>query len=113
MYFLINNIKKQYKVVKIDSFYSKLMNLILCNEFADEIVYLFSNTKGFNTLFLNFNIDVLILDENKRIIKIFQNIEPNKISDYFKDCFYIVFMKKKSIKINDIQNRQKCIFKYY
>ncbi|MBI5123304.1 DUF192 domain-containing protein [Candidatus Roizmanbacteria bacterium] len=64
------------KVKSQDKFYKKSIGLLGKNE--AEAIY-FQTRFGIHTFFMQFPIDVLILDQNYKVVKAAENLLPNKI----------------------------------
>ncbi len=59
-----------------------------------------------HTFFMKFNIDVLYIDKNNKVLSIFENISNSKILPINFKCAYVIELKAQNIKnkisINDI-----------
>lgn len=82
------------------------MNVIIAKTFKDKLlglmfkkninyVLLIKNCKSVHTFFMLENIDILLLDQDNRILEINRNIKPNKI---------IIFKNKKRTNILELPN---------
>ena len=65
------------KIIVAQTFTQRLVGLM----FKKEVTYslLFKNCNKIHTFMMRFNLDLIILDENNKIIDIKKNIKPNKI----------------------------------
>ena len=82
------------------------MKIIIANKFKDKLLglmnkknidygLLITNCKSIHTFFMLEKIDVLLLDQNNRILIITRNVEPNKI---------IIFKNKNKTNILELPN---------
>jgi len=88
------------KVIIADNFKDKLLGLM----FKKNINYglLIKNCKSIHTFFMKENIDVLLLDQNNRILMINRNVIPNKI---------LIFKNKKRTNILELPNNSSLNYK--
>ena len=84
-------------IVIANNFYLRLKGLM----FKKNVNYalLIPNCKSIHTFFMRFNLDIIILDQNYKIITIHYNVKPNKV----------LFIKrnKKKTSILEIPSRLK------
>ena len=89
------------------------MNVVVAKKFKDKLIglmgkkninygLLIENCKSIHTFFMKENIDVLLLDKNKRIIKIVRNVCPNKI---------LIFKNKKRTNILELPSNSSLKYK--
>lgn len=74
--------------------YAKIQGLIGKNE--AESVY-FQTRFGIHTFFLKFPIDVVVLDKNNKVVKLQQNLAPNRIFVCNPRYFYVLELPKNTI----------------
>jgi len=88
------------KIIIADNFKDKLLGLM----FKKNINYglLIKNCKSIHTFFMKENIDVLLLDQNNRILMINRNVIPNKI---------LIFKNKKRTNILELPNNSSLNYK--
>lgn len=59
-----------------------------------------------HTFFMKFNIDVLYIDKNNKVLSVFENVSSSKILPINFRCAYVIELKAQNIKnkisINDI-----------
>ena len=73
-------------------------NVIIANSFLEKLVgiigksqpVLLKNTNSIHTFFLRKNINAIFIDENNTVIKIFNNIKPNKVIFPIKNTKHIL-----------------------
>ena len=83
------------------SFKDRLIGLMFKNELKED--YLFPNCKSIHTFFMKFNIDVIAINKNNQIIKIYKNVSPNKIIFMPTHTYAVLETKANSnYKLNDI-----------
>lgn len=56
-----------------------------------------------HTFFMLFSIDLIFVDKDNKVIKIMQNLNPNRITGIYWDSRRVIELPSGSIKINDIQ----------
>ena len=76
MYTIING--KKYEIIPFNSFSGKLKCLMFKKSLISDI-YLFKRCSMIHTFFMKQNIDICILDRNKRIVYLKSNLGKNKI----------------------------------
>ncbi len=64
---------------------------------------LFHTHFGIHTLFMNYPIDVLVLDENKKIVKAKNSLMPNKLFFYNPKYSVVLELESGFIKKNKLQ----------
>lgn len=92
------------KVIYADTFIKKLKGLMFIKNF-DYILKIKCN--GIHTFFMKTNIDVILTDNNKKVLYIYRNLKPNKIIFPKKNVAFTYEMPVnfiKNIKINDLFN---------
>ena len=90
----------------------KIINLKVCNNFFSRLIgnmftknikpLVFNHCNSIHTFFMKKNIDVLMFDKNKKLLKIYENLKPWKIIFPKKNIYYIVELKAKKIKEKDL-----------
>lgn len=82
------------------NFKDRLLGLMFQRKFKEE--YLFPNCKSIHTFFMRFNIDIIAINNDNKIIKIYKDISPNKIIFMPKDTHAVLETKtNSSYKLND------------
>lgn len=72
----------------------RLIGLMFKKEIKED--YLFPNCKSIHTFFMKTNIDIIAIDKEGKIIKIYRNIKPNKIIFTPKETYSIIESKVNS-----------------
>ena len=88
------------KIIIAKNFKDKLFGL-MCKKNIDYGL-LIKNCKSIHTFFMLESIDVLLLDQNNKILKIKRNIKPNKI---------LIFKNKKRTNILELPNNSSLNYK--
>ncbi|MGB3368945.1 MAG: DUF192 domain-containing protein [Acidaminobacteraceae bacterium] len=85
-----------------DTFFTKLKGLMFKNEVAKAMI--FFKCKQIHTFFMKIPIDVYYFDKNMMIIKIDENISPNKIGKYIANAYGVIetSANSKAFDIGDI-----------
>lgn len=88
------------------TFLDRWKGLMFKSEIKDD--YLFPKCKSIHTFFMKISIDVIALDIHGKIIKIYKNVQPNKILFTPKKTYSILETKINSFyKIDDIIKEAK------
>jgi len=81
------------KVIIADNFKNKLLGLM--GKKNIDYALLIKNCKSIHTFFMKEYIDVLLLDQSNKILKINRNVKPNKI---------LIFNNKKRTNVLEMPN---------
>ncbi|MDR1086760.1 MAG: DUF192 domain-containing protein [Endomicrobium sp.] len=92
----MEKIKLNIRVVKAQTFWQRFIGLM----FKKNIKYsvLFKNCKSVHTFFMHFNLDVIFLDRDNRVIKIVKQLKPFRIVLPVKNAVSIVEMPSNAIE---------------
>lgn len=86
-------ISKQAKIAS--SFFDRLFGLLNPNNPR----YLILNTRfGIHTFFMNTPIDVILLDKHRKVVKMKENLSPNRLFLYWPQYSIVIEMPKNTIK---------------
>lgn len=100
------NILISSNVKVCNNFFSKLVGLLGRKNIEENEAYLFYKSPQIHTFFMMFIIDVVFVDKNNKIIKLYNNLQPFRITGFFNSKFTIEFKKgtvtKFALKIGDI-----------
>ncbi|BDV02337.1 MAG: hypothetical protein HPAVJP_2260 [Candidatus Hepatoplasma vulgare] len=113
LYWLTHNNKKTKIVLKRNiKFTNHLDNLIYRKYFDSNQGYFKYKAKGFNSLFISFNVDLIFVNWDNIIINLYENFSTNKFSNFHSDAkFYYVLpvdtIKKNKLNIGDALNHQR------
>ncbi len=69
--------EKQIELINCTSFYSRLKGLIGCKNIKRAL--LFDKCNSIHTFFMNQNIDVIMCNQDNKILFYYQNLSKNKI----------------------------------
>lgn len=64
------------RLIRADSFIKRLSGLIAYKRIDKDEVMLIKNCRMIHTCFMKFNIDVIFIDKNSKIIRLKENIRP-------------------------------------
>ena len=84
-------------VIKIKTILDKINCLIKLKQYPEEISYYFPGKKGFNTLFFNYDVLVLFLNNKKKIVGT-EHLSRNKFSKYYKTSASAIVIQPELIK---------------
>jgi uncharacterized membrane protein (UPF0127 family) len=65
---------------------------------------LFKNCRSVHTFFIRFNIDVVFLDKENKVIKIVKNLKPFRIVLPIKNSFSILEIPSNAVTFKDIKS---------
>lgn len=109
------NLEKQYSLIhnqveleKMVVFTNKLHHDTMkkLREFKTpqyDITYVLRNKSGFNTIGFNISNDVVLCDQNGKIINYLINVKPGFVSKHYDNCKYIYIMTTGSINFYRFQ----------
>ncbi len=87
--------------IKINGEYYK--NIVKTRRFSNNFGYFIYNIKGFNSFLMNQKIDLVFVNNEKKVIKTFVNFNTNKISDFFKKTKFVYILPSETILRNKIK----------
>ncbi|MCL2484898.1 MAG: DUF192 domain-containing protein [Endomicrobia bacterium] len=82
------NIIENIKIVQAKTFWQRFYGFMLKKD-ADYAL-LFQNCSSVHTFFMRFNIDVLFIDKNDKVIKVKNNVKPWRIVMPVKNAVSII-----------------------
>lgn len=92
------------KIIYLSTFLENFKGLMLKKEISSSECYILE-TNGIHTFFMKFPIDVVYLDEDKRVIKKYKKMNPSRMGPVYFKCKYVLeFTNEKvidQIKIGD------------
>ena len=102
MKLLINKTTAFNSINVAENFFAKLFGLFIQNP----PLYI-KNCNSIHTLFMKNNIDIIFLNKNNKVVKIYENVTPNKIIFPINEGKNIIelnasFIKSAKIKIGDL-----------
>ena len=78
------------RIERAGSLMAQLKGLIGRRRFENGSAMIFPGCKQVHTFFMQFPIDVLFIDKERRVIKIIERLRPGKISEYVKDAADVI-----------------------
>jgi len=91
------------KVIKADSFLKRLKGLMFTKELAGDTSIIIKPCGQIHTFFMNYNIDVLYLSKDNRILDIDENLAPWKVGKKVKGAAAVVELQGGKIRNSDIK----------
>ena len=93
------------QIIVADSFLKRGIGLLLHKKFDGGM--LFYKTTQIHTFFMRFAIDVVFCDKDSRILKIYHDLKPFRMTKIHWQSFFVVefaagFAKKNNLKEGDI-----------
>lgn len=86
-----------------DTFLARLKGLLGKSEFKEGMGLIIKPCNSVHSFGMNFNIDVLFLDKNNRIVKIIKNMSPNEISPIVKGAKCVLELPAGVVEKNGVQ----------
>ena len=80
----------------------KGFGLTILNNFKDFDGFLLENCKIIHSFFMRFSFDAVFLDKDLKVIALYSEFKPFRVSKYFKKAKYVLELPKGSIKKFDI-----------
>ncbi len=80
----------------------KIISLLKTNNFSFRTGYFSKGQKGFNSFFMNYEVDVVFIDKNGKIIESISSFKTNKISKYYEDAHTCLVFPKNTINYFNI-----------
>ena len=102
------NKNKSYKIIlnnkdigillkKIITIEEKIDSLIYTNKFLFRHGFFMRRQKGFNSLFMNYHVDLIFLNNNGKIIKTIKSFKTNTISKYYEEAHICIVIPENTI----------------
>ena len=88
----------------------KAFGLTILNNFKDFDGLLLENCKIIHSFFMHFSFDAIFLDADFKVIGLYSNFKPFRISKFHKKAKYVLELPKDSIKKFKINIRDKFDF---
>lgn len=85
-------------VVIVNTFFKKLSGLIFRKKLKDKEGLVIEGCRSIHTLGMRYNIDVVFLDNQNRVIAIFQNMKPFRVTPFLKNASKVVELRSGTIK---------------
>ena len=89
----------EISVTKLGDIFNKVKKLIQSTGISYRTGYILVNQKAFNTLFLPFNVDIVITNKNNIVIDTIINLKPNKITNFYENAMFFYVFPKNTIEI--------------
>jgi len=101
-----NGIELASKVVEAKTFLERLKGLMFDKEMAEFDGLLIKACNSIHTCFMNFNLDVIFLDKDFRVVKIIKNLKPWRVTRFYITATQVLEMKGGSL-VFDLQKGDK------
>lgn len=95
------------EVVEANSFFSKLSGLITRKKLRDNQGFLIRDCNGIHTIGMRYGIDAVFIDRANRVLKIYYDIKPFRVTPFIKGAFSVLetaagIIKRTSLKESDL-----------
>ena len=94
MRLIIDN--KEKNIYICNSFKTRFLGLMGKTNISD--IYVFPKCNSIHTFFMKEDIDVVMLDKNGKILKIYNNLQPWKVILPKKNVYYTIELPKNTLK---------------
>lgn len=91
------------RMYKADTIFTKMKGLLGRKDMSFDEGMLICGARQIHMFFMKFAIDVIFLDKNFRIIKIYRRFKPFRISGYFLKAKYVLELKSGILDEKDTQ----------
>ena len=81
-----------------NTFFSRLIGLMFKKTLADGSGVILKPCKQIHTCFMRFNIDVIFLDEDLKVLHIIENMRPWRVSPFLLKAHYTVELPAGTLK---------------
>lgn len=97
------------EVIEAGSFFSKLSGLITKKKLKDNQGFLIRDCNSIHTIGMRYGIDAVFLDRSNRVLKIYRDIKPFRVTPFIKGAFSVLetaagTIKRTSLKESDLIN---------
>ena len=86
------------KIIKADSFLSKLFGLIIRKKLKRREGFLIENCSSIHTFWMRYNIDIVFLDKKNRVLAIYYSVKPFRATSFIKNAFFVLELKSGTIE---------------
>jgi uncharacterized protein len=86
-------------VVYADNFMSRVIGLMFKNKMKNMDGLIITPCKSIHTFFMRFNIDVIFMDREYRVIKVIKNMKPWRISSFYWKAEHVLELEGSTINI--------------
>jgi uncharacterized protein len=98
------------KVFTADNFIQRSLGLILRKPLEYDEAFLIANCRSIHTIGMRYNIDVLFIDKNSRVIASFKNISPWRITPCIGEASSVIEFRSGFAERHLPQVGEKIIF---
>jgi len=89
-----------------DNFFRRFSGLLFRKPLKDNEIFVLKDCKSIHTIGMRYSLDAAFLDDNGRIIEIFEDLKPWKITPYITKADLVLevlsgFIKKNSLAVGD------------
>ncbi len=94
------------EVIESHNFFSKLTGLVLRKKLRHNQGFLIKNCNSIHTIGMRYNIDVIFLDKKNKVLAIYCNMKPFRVTPFIKGAYYALevragVIEKTSLKVMD------------
>jgi len=96
-----------------DSFFKRFKGLMLAKPLLDDEGLFLDKTNSIHMFFMNYEIDVIFLDKDNKIIDMIISMKKRRVSKIYKNCKSVVELKSKALSKLDIVVGDRLVFTEY
>ncbi len=95
------------KVIKAESFYNKLFGLTARRKLKAKEGFYMEYCSSIHTFWMGYSIDAIFLDKKNKVIAIYNNIRPFRVTKFIKNAFSVLELVsgtvgKTSLSVGDV-----------
>jgi uncharacterized membrane protein (UPF0127 family) len=95
------------RVVKAINFFDRFLGLIIRRKLKSEEGFLIEYCSSIHTFWMRYSIDAVFLDYNNRVVAVYNNIRPFRITPFIKNAFSVLelssgIVRQTSLKVGDL-----------
>jgi uncharacterized membrane protein (UPF0127 family) len=95
------------KVVKAKTFFDRFLGLTARRKLKTEEGFLIESCSSIHTFWMRYSIDAVFLDNDNRVVAIYNDIRPFRVTPFIKNAFSVLELpsgtaKKTSLKEEDL-----------
>ena len=86
------------EVTEAAGFFGKLSGLIARKKLKDDQGFLIKKCNSIHTMGMRYSIDAVFLDKNNRVLMIYNNLKPLRVTPFVRDAFFVLEVRAGTIK---------------
>ncbi len=78
------------RVVKAKTFFDRFLGLIVRRKLKNKESFLIEHCSSIHTFWMRYSIDAVFLDDDNRVLAIYCNIKPFRVTPFIKNAFSVL-----------------------